>query len=144
MIKKMHHTGFVVTNLEKAVQFYQDVVGLEVLSRYERIGPGINQVIGYDDVHLQIALVRAGGEHALELIQYLSPSPAERPTAERNVQGATHLAFQVDDIEKTFQRLVENGARKMNPPAELAPGRVACYLQDPDGNWIELLQLQEG
>ena len=29
----------------------------------------------------------------------------------------------------------------MNPPAELAPGRVACYIQDPDGNWLELLQL---
>ena len=29
----------------------------------------------------------------------------------------------------------------MNPPAAISEGRVACYLQDPDGNWLELLQL---
>ena len=36
---------------------------------------------------------------------------------------------------------MSNGAKKLNPPKELAPGRTACYLQDPDGNWLELLQL---
>ena len=55
--------------------------------------------------------------------------------------GAAHLAFEVEDIEETFRRLERGGARVMNPPAELAPGRIGCYLQDPDGNWLELLQL---
>ena len=144
MIQRLHHTGFVVENLEKAVEFYRDVVGLEVLSRYERTGPAIDQIVGYDNAHLQIALVSAGGDHLLELILYLSPPPNARPTEERNVTGATHLAFQVDDIQATFRRLVSNGAREMNPPAEVAPGRIGCYLQDPDGNWLELLQIQEG
>jgi catechol 2,3-dioxygenase-like lactoylglutathione lyase family enzyme len=143
MIQRLHHTGFVVEELERAVEFYRDVVGLEVQARYERTGPGISKLIGYDGAHLRIALVGAGGDHNLELIQYVSPPPAQRPTEERSVLGASHLAFLVDDIQETFQRLVENGARKMNPPVELAPGRTACYLQDPDGNWIELLELRE-
>ena len=29
----------------------------------------------------------------------------------------------------------------MNLPAAVSEGRIACYLQDPDGNWLELLQL---
>ena len=141
MIKGFHHTGFVGADLETAVTFYRDVVGLEEQGRYERIGEGIQQVVGYDDAHLQIALMGAGGQHNLELIQYLSPSSAQRPTNERSVQGATHLCIQVDDIETIFETLMSNGAKKLNPPKELAPGRTACYLQDPDGNWLELLQL---
>ena len=66
----------------------------------------------------------------------------ERQSEERSIIGGSHLCLHVDDIDATFNRLVKNGAKKMNPPAELAPGRWACYLQDPDGNWIELLELQ--
>lgn len=140
----MHHTGFVVEDLERAVAFYRDVVGLEVRSRYERIGPGIEQVIGYEGTHLTIAhMGAAGGAQTLELIQYLNPPPDRRPTGERSVLGASHLAIQVDDIEECFERLVAGGAKPLNPPTELAPGRTACYLQDPDGNWLELIQLAE-
>ena len=143
MIIGMHHSGFVVEDLERAVAFYRDVVGMEVMSRYERIGPGIEHVIGYEGTHLNIAHMGAGGEQTLELIQYLSPQPARRPTEERNVLGATHLAIQVEDIEQTFEKLVAGGAKRLNPPRELAPGRTACYLQDPDGNWLELIEIAE-
>ena len=144
MIIGLHHAGFVVEDLERAVAFYRDVVGLEVRSRYERIGPGIEQVIGYEGTHLTIAhMGAAGGAHTLELIQYLNPPPDQRPTGERSVLGASHLAIQVEDIEDIFERLVAGGAKRLNPPTELAPGRTACYLQDPDGNWLELIQLTE-
>ena len=143
MIKDMHHTGFVVSDLERAVEFYRDVIGMEVTSRYERTGPGVESVVGYKGAHLQVALMGAGGVHALELIKYHSPAPAERPTSERSVLGASHLAVQVDNIAEMFQAAVDNGAISLNPPTEVAPGRTACYMQDPDGNWIELIELAE-
>ena len=143
MIKDMHHTGFVVSDLERAVEFYRDVIGMEVTSRYERTGPGVESVVGYQGAHLKIALMGAGGVHSLELIEYLSPTPAERPTNERSVLGASHLAIQVDNIAELFQAAVDNGAASLNPPTEVAPGRIACYMQDPEGNWIELIELAE-
>ncbi len=143
MIKDMHHTGFVVSDLERAVEFYRDVIGMEVTSRYERTGPGVESVVGYQGAHLKIALMGAGGVHSLELIKYLSPTPAERPTNERSVLGASHLAIQVDNIAELFQAAVDNGATSLNPPTEVAPGRTACYMQDPEGNWIELIELAE-
>ena len=143
MIKDMHHTGFVVSDLERAVEFYRDVIGMEVTTRYERTGPGVEAVVGYKGAHLQVALMGAGGVHALELIKYHSPAPAERPTSERSVLGASHLAVQVDNIDDLFQAAVDNGATSLNPPTEVAPGRTACYMQDPDGNWIELIELAE-
>ncbi len=143
MLQKIHHTGFVVRDRDKAVAFYRDIVGLEPISEYERIGPGIDRVVGYQDVHLKCAILDLGGGHILELIQYLHPPPAECPTAERNVVGAAHLALQVEDIEAAFEKMSAGGAWIMNPPAQLAPGRIACYLQDPDGNWLELMELSE-
>ena len=141
MVQKLHHTGFVVKNVEESTAFYRDVVGLSLIRAYERMGTGIDQVVGYENAHLSAAILDIGGGHILELIQYVNPSSEDRPTEERNVLGATHLALLVDDIHAMYARLAEKGGQVMNPPAELEPGRIACYLQDPDGNWIELLEL---
>ena len=141
MVQKLHHTGFVVKNVEESTAFYRDVVGLSLIRAYERMGTGIDQVVGYEHAHLSAAILEIGGGHILELIQYVNPRSEDRPTEERNVLGATHLALLVDDIHAMYARLAEKGGQVMNPPAELEPGRIACYLQDPDGNWIELLEL---
>ncbi len=140
MITGMNHTGFVVRDLDASVRFYRDVVGLKIVRTMERDGAPISQVIGYENTHLKGTILSAGDSHSLELIQYINPAPTERPTEERNALGASHLAFNVDDIEETFERLVRDGARKLNPPATMQPGRKACYMQDPDGNWIELIE----
>ena len=145
MITGMNHTGFVVKDLEGTIAFYRDVMGLTVDDPIVRQGAPISQVVGYEHTHLIRAFLHFGDGHNLELLQYYHPPSGERPaaSAERNTIGASHLAFDVDDIEATYQDLVGRGARGLKPPAEVAPGRKACYLQDPDGNWIELMQLEE-
>ena len=143
MITGMNHTGFVVRDVEKATMFYRDVIGLTVVTTYEREGSPISQVVGYENAHLRVALLSIEEGHILELIQYVHPPGSERATEERSTLGGTHLAFNVEDIEQTFQQLVSNGVRGLNPPAEVAPGRKACYMQDPDGNWIELIEITE-
>lgn len=140
VITSMNHTGFVVRDLGKSVEFYRDVIGLELVRMLERDGPGISQVLGYEQTHIRGALLGIADGHFLELIQYHHPEGADRQSEERNMLGATHLAFNVDDIEATLDRLVSSGARKLNPPAEVGPQRTVCYLQDPDGNWIELIE----
>ena len=134
MIKAMHHTGFVVRDVEKAVEFYRDVVGLDLIDRLE--------ARGYDNTHLKIALFGTGDGHRLELIQYVSPPSAERPTQERNVLGVAHLAFEVDDIDKAYRAITSGGAKSLNPPADAGPGKRTCFLQDPDDNWMELVEVR--
>ena len=141
MILNTHHTGFVVEDLENAIDFYCKGLGFEISARYERTGLPIQQVVGYESAHLNLALLSLGKEHLVELIQYISPKPIPRPTNERSAIGSTHLAFLVDDILDTFEHLKKCGAKVMNPPAAVSEGRIACYLQDPDDNWLELLQL---
>ena len=140
MVIGMNHTGFVVKDLDKSVDFYQNVVGLKVVATREREGWPISQVVGYENSHIKVALLGKGDGHLVELVQYIHPTGSERPSNERNTLGATHLAFDVEDIGRTYQHLISHGAQSLNPPVEVAPGRTVCYLQDPDGNWIELIE----
>lgn len=84
MITGVNHNGFVVRDLDRAVEFYRDVMGLTVAATREREGGPISQVVGYGDAHLKIALLSVGNGHILELIQYMRPAGSERASAERN------------------------------------------------------------
>ena len=65
VIRGINHAGFVVRDLEVAVKFYEEIVGLRVQDRLERTGALISQVVGYDDAHLKIAKMAAEGGGAL-------------------------------------------------------------------------------
>ena len=142
MIRGMNHSGIVVRDLDSAVGFYRDVVGLKLLDTFERDGGPISDVLGYENTHIKGATLDIGEGHKLELIEYINPPPAARPTEERSVLGASHLAFNVDDAEETYKSLIGRGAKRLNPPVEVVPGKIVCYLQDPDGNWLELVEMR--
>ena len=145
MITGMNHTGFVVRDVEASADFYMNVIGLKEVARRERDGGPISDVVGYENTHLKAVLLGLdeNNGHILELVQYIRPEASDRPTEERAVLGASHLCFDVDDINATFNAMIANGAKELNRPIEVSPGRVVCYLQDPDGNWIELIQSAE-
>ncbi|MCH2321471.1 MAG: VOC family protein, partial [SAR202 cluster bacterium] len=103
---RLNHAGVVVRDLEKAVTFYRDVIGLEVMERLDRIGPEIDQVVGYENSRLLIAKMNAPSEdHLVELIQYVRPEPLQRHSEERSQIGASHIAFFVDDIDDKFNAI---------------------------------------
>ena len=82
MITRMNHTGFIVADLDKSVEFYLNVMGLKMVREVERNGGPISQVLDYLDTHIKAALLGLEGEegHILEIIQYINPSSADRPT----------------------------------------------------------------
>ena len=140
MITRINHTGLVVREMDRSVAFYRDALGMEVVDTRERNGGAIEHLVGYSPCHLKAVDLAVGDGSVLELLQYVAPPPAERPTEERSALGASHVAFDVVDINGTYEKLLRNGARKLNPPIQVAPGKWVCYLQDPDGNWIELIE----
>ena len=140
MLLKMHHTGFVVSDLETVARFYEDIIGLTPLPRRERDGGAISQILGYEGTHIKIAEF-VHDDCMLELIEYVHPPGSDAHIRERNSFGASHIAFEVEDINEAYALLVANGAQRLNPPIEIVDGKKGCYLQDPDGNWVELLEL---
>ena len=144
MLKSFFHTGFVVRDIEQAVKFYSDVLGMRIAGRTEREGVFVEQVLAFPGAHIKGGFVDMGEGHQLELIQYLSPASGEN-NLNRNDLGASHLAFFVDDLDKFYEDTSQKGIKYNNPPASMFDesgklSRKAAYAQDPDGNWLEFVE----
>jgi len=141
----IHHTGYTVSDLDRSVAFYCDELGCEIVSRQEKEGGYLAAIVGYPDAHVRMAHLRVpGGEHVLELFEYLAP-PGDRPDVQPCNVGASHLCFLVDDLRALYERLLARGVRSfVSPPVEVDTGinrgGLALYLRDPDGITVELFQ----
>ena len=145
MLKSFFHSGFIVRDVEQAVDFYTSVLGLKVAMRMERQGEFIDQVLGFSGAHIKGAFLALGEGHQLELIQYISP-PSGPGGINRNDLGASHVAFYVENIDQFYAEKSQLGLRPINPPAEHRDenGRLirkVLYAQDPDGNYLEFVEL---
>ncbi|MDJ0798887.1 MAG: VOC family protein [Calothrix sp. MO_167.B12] len=112
------HTAILVTNLERAEQFYGQVLGLSKVERPMKF-PGVWYQVGDYQVHLIVAPSVPGGE--------------KHEKWGRN----PHVAFSVADLEVAKQQLLSQNY----PIQASASGRAAIFTQDPDGNIIELSQV---
>ncbi|MBM3945713.1 MAG: VOC family protein [SAR202 cluster bacterium] len=143
MAVTMYHTGFVVSDLDRSVKFYTEGLGLECEQTAMLGGEGIEQVVGYPNAKVRAAFMFADDGQMLELLQYMEPKVEVRDANEqrrRNVAGAAHLGFMVDDVHAAYERLVKLGAKPLNRPAQVRAGLQGAYMQDPDGNWFEIVQ----
>jgi catechol 2,3-dioxygenase-like lactoylglutathione lyase family enzyme len=143
------HTGFTVSDIDRSVAWYTDVLGLELVSRQRNDNLYTRTIVGIDDAVLEVAFFRLPGEssgpstHMLELMQYVSPEGGKVSGLTEDV-GVGHLALMVDDIQEAYSRMAQAGVKFRNPPVEISEGANkgawACYLLDPDGITIELVQ----
>ena len=118
---KYLHTMVRVTDVDASLRFYRDALGLELLSKRD-----------YPQGRFSLIFLAAPGDHAaqVELTHNWDP---EAYTGGRNFG---HLAYQVDDIYASCQRLVDHGVTILRPPRD---GRMA-FVRSPDQISIELLQ----
>jgi catechol 2,3-dioxygenase-like lactoylglutathione lyase family enzyme len=147
-LKMVHHHGFTVSDLDQSLKFYRDALGLEVVRISERKDlPSYNTILGYDDVRLQVAiLTHPVNDFVLELFQYINP-PSTKRELQNYFVGASHLAFEVDDIDKQYEQLKAAGFDAINPPVDVVrdgrPVARAMYALDPDGISVEMFQEYE-
>lgn len=144
-VRGLHHTCYTVSDLDRSVAFYRDLLGCEVLAEQEKEGGYLAAIVGYPDAHVRMAHLRVpGAEHVIELFEYLTPAGTRADVEPRNV-GASHLCFLVDDLPALYEELREKGVGSfVSPPVEVDTGvnkgGYALYLRDPDGISVELFQ----
>jgi catechol 2,3-dioxygenase-like lactoylglutathione lyase family enzyme len=144
MIQGIHHTCITVSHLERSIEFYRDVLGLELVmtEESERSGDDRSKALGVAKAKVKLAILSAGGAQ-VELIEYVTVKgrPYDR---NNNDVGAMHIAFQVKDIDAVYQRMLEHGIRFTSPPATIPAGPMAgwqwTYFFDPDGVSLEIIQ----
>jgi lactoylglutathione lyase len=122
------HTMVRVADLDRALEFYCGALGLEEVSRFDNPAGRFTLVFlaAPDDVEA----AKAKRAPTVELTYNWDP---ENYTGGRNFG---HLAYQVDDIYQTCQRLMDAGVTINRPPRD---GHMA-FVRSPDGVSVELLQ----
>ena len=122
---KLDHIAVGVSNLDAAIDFYEQKIGLKFL--FKKVDEAHGEAFAY----LEMKGTR------LELLQPLRL--AKRPAADKQ-SFCPHLAFVSDDIQDTQQRLQEKQVTLLKGPMEI-PGMVRwLYAADPDGNVLEFVQ----
>lgn len=114
------HVAVQVSNLEKAEEFYTEVVGLKKVDR-QLTFPGSWYQVGDFQLHLIVS------------------DWAKNPAREDKWGRHPHITFAIHNLEGVKADLTE---RKV-PFQMSSSGRAALFVKDPDGNVIELLEVSE-
>jgi catechol 2,3-dioxygenase-like lactoylglutathione lyase family enzyme len=144
-----NHIGVTVSDIERSLAFYRDVLGLELLGRQERDDPDLGRIVGYPGARIKMAFLRpvAAAEPVLELLEVVEPrGAAVDPETKR--PGAVHLTFTVQDLRATYAALVPRGVRFLSEPVQIETGvnrgAWSVYLLDPDGVRLALFEPPPG
>ena len=139
---KMNHVGISVADLERAIAFYRDMLGMELLTPvFPFGGPDFSGVMGLENAQGRMGVVR-GGSVQLELFEFSHPDPAPQdPDQSVGDRGISHFGIEVDDIDEIYARLTAAGVRFHSPVTTFGSGIKAAYGRDPDGNVFELLEM---
>lgn len=141
MIEGIHHIGIGVPDLDAAVAFYCDVLGMvdEWGADIDGTDAQSDAVIGLPKVTARMRMVRSGSCR-VELWEYANPEPAPfDKTYPPSDRGITHFCLQVSDIAGEHARLVAAGMTFVGPPV-MMDGMTAVYGRDPFGNIIEIYE----
>ena len=150
VIADVLHFAFTVGDIERSVRWYTEVLGLQLVHRQRGDNAYTRTLVGVDDAVIEVAQFAIPDQpsrystHMLELIEYVAGSDATSAELPVNRIGTAHLALIVNDIHKRYERMVDAGVEFINPPVQVTAGvnegGFACYLRDPDGITVELMQ----
>ena len=142
MIKSIRHTGIVVRDLTKELNFYQSL-GFKVFSSAKEKGGFIDKVTGLNNTSLEWVKLKASDGCLLELLEYQNPVRSERiKLQESNQLGCSHVAFGVTRIDQTCKLISTLGGSIVNPP-EISDDKKAkvAYCHDPEGVLMEIVEI---
>src|SRR5690606_12684205 len=116
-IRRAHHTGFTVSNMERSLAFYRDALGLQVVAEQLGTAEYLSTITGFPGVRLKMAFLKVPGDddHILELLEYVS-HPAEPTDRATNRPGNGHLCLVVDDVQAWYDELTAKGVTFISPP----------------------------
>jgi catechol 2,3-dioxygenase-like lactoylglutathione lyase family enzyme len=133
-----HHFAVTVSDLDRAVAFYRDTLGLDVLSEFSVGGEAFETGVGIDGASAEFVHLDAG-DARVELVEY-TPKGESVPENRLNQPGGTHLGLEVEDLDAVYASLPD-GVETIAEPQTTESGTRILFVRDPDGTLVELLEL---
>ena len=139
------HTGFTVSDIERSLIFWRDVLGFELSHRAHQTGDLAAQITGVAGAEILIAVLKAPG-HKIELLEYRAPADRQQRNDRKPCDlGAAHIALLVDNLDAVLDRIAASGWKAAGEPQTLTvgpnAGKRVIYVRDPDGTTIEFMQM---
>jgi lactoylglutathione lyase len=126
-VKKLLHTRMRVSDLDQTINFYTNVLGLEVLER--KTSPRGSQ----------LAFLRVpNSEELIELTSFPPSGPVKVQ------EDLVHLAFQVQSLDETVASLNAMGVKVTDGPTQTSSGSRFIFIDAPDGYEVELIERPSG
>jgi catechol 2,3-dioxygenase-like lactoylglutathione lyase family enzyme len=151
LVSRVDSVTIVVSDLERSVAFYGQVLSFEKAGEYETAGETWERFEGVFGLRMRAARMRLGNEE-IELVEYLAPEgrPIEAD-ARSNDRSFQHVAIIVSDMNRAYARLREHRVRHASSGPQRLPdwnrnagGIEAFYFKDPDGHALEILAFPPG
>lgn len=144
----VQHVGLTVSNLDRSVAFYRDVLGCTELFTQEKTGGYLADIVGYPGASVRMTHLRTpAGRLVVELFEYRHPDMVKGDLEPRRI-GNAHLCFLVEDLAAVYARISAVHKDFFSTPVPVDTGANAggagLYLRDPDGITIELFQPAPG
>jgi lactoylglutathione lyase len=137
------HAGITVSDIDRSLLFYRNLLGLEVIADRTVSEPYIFSIVGVESAAVRFAYLKVPGSDArVELVEYIGGTNATH-IASANEAGTGHVCLTVENIDDLVDRMI---LAKLHP-SESRPvgitsgpnkGARAIYVRDPDGYIVEL------
>jgi methylmalonyl-CoA/ethylmalonyl-CoA epimerase len=130
-VKRINHIAIVVPNIEEALVFYKDVLGL-TLTHTEHVA----------GQEVLVAFLPAG-ESEVELLEPVNETSGVARYLAKHGPGMHHISIEVDNLEATLARLKEHGVELINEEATIGSGGKKVAFVHPHSTYGVLIELYE-
>ena len=120
------HAAIKVTDIDRSLDYWRDRMGFPEMLR-----------LNHDDGSLWLVYLRITDDQYLEIF----PGAENDRAPGWNANGVNHLCFAIDDLDATVQRITDAGVDLLSPIKMGADGNRQAWIEDPDGNRIELMEM---
>jgi catechol 2,3-dioxygenase-like lactoylglutathione lyase family enzyme len=150
-VKKVDAIGITVSEMNRSVKFYTEVLGFKEISDEEVFGSPYEQLQGIFGLRMRIVRLQLNDEF-IELTDYLTSGGRSIPEdAKSNDLFFQHIAIVVSDMDKAYERLRKNMVMHVSTGPQTIPasnvaaaGIKAFYFHDPDMHNLELIYFPKG
>jgi len=116
MLKKIHHVGIVVRNLDEAYRFYRDTLGLPV-----------HKMAVVEDQGVKAALLTVGNSE-IELLEPINANGGVAKFLERRGEGLHHVCFETDDVGAELKATMAKGIDVIDKAPRKGLAGMICFL----------------
>ena len=133
MPKRIDHVAIIVRNIEQALTFYRDTLGIQ---------PREIKDVPSEQVRIAFLPMGGPGGSEIELIEQTTPDSSLAKYLEKRGEGLHHICLEVDNIDTTLQEMKEKGASVLDEQPRIAAEGRAIFLHPKGTNGV-LLELIE-